>query len=221
MHGSKFFHLFSSLFVTTLIVSNIIAVKIGDFGGYFLPVAVVIFPVSYILGDIVTEVYGYAAMRRVIWIGFACNLIAVAAIAVAQLIPPAPFFSGQEAFVSILGSTPRILMASFAAYLIGGFVNSFVMSKMKIRTKGKMLWLRTIGSTIVGQGLDSAIFISIAFAGIFTQAELVTVILTQWAFKVLFEVAATPLTYVITGSLKKVEKIDAYDKKTNFNPLAF
>lgn len=221
MHGSKFFHLFSSLFVTTLIVSNIIAVKIGDFGGYFLPVAVVIFPVSYILGDIVTEVYGYAAMRRVIWIGFACNLIAVVTIAVAQLIPPAPFFVGQEAFVTILGSSFRILLASFTAYLVGGFVNSFIMSKMKIRMKGKKLWARTILSTIVGQGLDSAIFISIAFAGIFTQPELITVVLTQWAFKVLFEVIATPVTYVITGSLKKVEKIDAYDKNTNFNPLAF
>jgi uncharacterized integral membrane protein (TIGR00697 family) len=216
---TKFFPFLSSLFITTLIVSNIIAVKIGSFGGYFLPVAVIIFPVSYILGDILTEVYGYAATRRVLWTGFACNLHVVFAIWIARVIPAAPFYEGQTAFDTILGSTPRILAASFVAYLVGGFSNSFIMAKLKIATKGRFLWVRTITSTIVGEGLDSSIFITLAFANVFPGVQIVVLVLTQWIFKVLFEVISTPFTYGIVSFLKKKEQMDAYDVSTNFNPL--
>lgn len=217
----KYFPVLSSIFITTLIISNIIAVKIGSFGGYFLPVAVIVFPVSYILGDIITEVYGYTAMRRTIWTGFACNLLAVFVLWLAQLIPAAPFYQGQDAFVQVLSSTPRILAASFIAYLLGGFTNAFVLAKLKIKTQGKMLWLRTIGSTVIGEGLDSLVFITLAFTGVFPGDQMVTLILTQWIFKVLFETIATPITYAVTGMLKKAEQVDTYDLHTNFNPLQF
>lgn len=222
MQQSKFYQFISALFVTCLIISNIIAVKIGAFGwGKFLPVAVILFPVTYIIGDVLTEVYGYAAARRVIWTGFLCNLVAVIAILIAIRIPSAPFFAGQPAFESILGFTPRLLAASFAAYLVGQFANSLALAKMKIKTNGKYLWMRTIGSTIVGEGLDSLIFITLAFSGVFPAAAIPALILTQWIFKVLFEVILTPVTYLVVGYLKKAEQIDVYDHATNFSPVKF
>lgn len=217
---SKYYTLLSSLFVALLIVSNVIAVKIGSFGGYFLPVAVVVFPVSYIFSDVITEVYGFAAMRRVIWTGFLGNLIVVLAIALAIAILAAPFFEGQDAFMQVLGSTPRILVASFAAYLVGEFANAIILAKMKVSMKGKLLPVRTIISTIIGEGLDSAIFITLAFWGGFPPAVVGMMILTQWAFKVLFETLATPFTYALVQYLKKTESIDHYDTHTRFNPLA-
>ncbi len=213
--------LLSAIFVTTLIVSNIIAVKIGSFGGVFLPVAVVIFPVSYLLGDIITEVYGYAAMRRVIWTGFACNLLAVIAIWIGSVIPAAPFFEGQASYVQILGATPRILAASFIAYLVGEFANSTILAKLKIKTGGRHLWLRTISSTIIGEGLDSVLFITLAFGGIFGSDQIVSLVIAQWLFKVGFEVIATPLTYAVVMFVKRREGIDVYDHSTSFNPFKF
>ena len=219
MSNSKFYNLISALFVTCLIISNIIAVKIGAFGSYFLPVAVILFPLTYIIGDVLTEVYGYAAARKAIWTGFFCNLLAVIAICIAIKIPSAPFFTNQAAFQSILGFTPRFLVASFIAYLIGQFANSMVLSKMKVKMHGKHLWMRTIGSTIVGEGLDSAIFITLAFWGVMPGAVVGTLIVTQWIFKVLFETVLTPVTYVVVGYLKKAEKMDVYDKEMSFNPV--
>lgn len=221
MPQSKFYQFISALFVTCLIISNIIAVKIGAFGSYFLPVAVILFPITYIIGDVLTEVYGYAAARRAIWTGFACNLVAVVAIWVSIQIPSAPFFPNQKAFTDILGFTPRLLVASFFAYLVGQFVNSYVLAKLKIKTNGKYLWVRTIGSTIVGEGLDSLIFISLAFYGVMPNSVMGTLIVTQWIFKILFEIAATPLTYVVVGYLKKTEQMDVYDRAINFNPVKF
>lgn len=212
-HGFR--DLLSALFVTTLIVSNIIAVKIGSFGGIFLPVAVVIFPVSYILGDVITEVYGFSAMRRTIWLGFFCNLLAVIAFTIGQTIPSAPFFAGQDAYIQILGAAPRLLAASFIAYLIGEFANAAMLAKLKVKTRGKHLWLRTISSTVIGEGLDSFVFISLAFAGIMPAGQIHNLILAQWAFKVAFEIIATPLTYVAVGFLKRREGIDVYDARTN------
>ncbi|OGH88193.1 MAG: transporter [Candidatus Magasanikbacteria bacterium RIFOXYC2_FULL_42_28] len=220
MSNSKFYQLISALFVTCLIISNIIAVKIGAFGSYFLPVAVILFPITYIIGDILTEVYGYAAARRAIWTGFACNLLAVVAIYISIKIPSAPFFANQTAFEQILGFTPRLLVASFSAYLVGQFVNSMLLSKMKIKTQGKHLWARTIGSTVVGEGLDSLIFISLAFWGVMPVGVLGGLILTQWIFKVLFETVSTPFTYYFVSLLKKKEGVDVYDTETKFNPLA-
>lgn len=218
MTNSKYFPLFSAVFVTLLVISNIIAVKIGTFGKFFLPVAVIVFPITYIIADVVTEVYGFAAMRKTIWLGFLCNLLAVGAIWIGSKIPSAPFFQNQTAYDQILGFTPRLLIASFIAYLIGEFVNSLVLAKMKIKTRGKHLWMRTIGSTIIGEGLDSAIFITIAFYGAFPNADIGKLILTQWIFKVLFETIATPVTYAVVGFVKKKENIDIYDEHTNFNP---
>lgn len=168
-----------------------------------------------------TEVYGYGAARRVIWLGFACNLLAVIAIYLGGIAPAAPFWTQQPAYNSILGFAPRLLLASFIAYLVGEFTNSFVLAKLKIATKGRWLWTRTIGSTLVGEGLDTLIFISIAFGGIFSVQILLTTILTQWILKVAYEVVATPFTYLVVGFLKQREKLDTYDYRTNFSPILF
>ncbi len=208
-----------ALFVTTLITANITAVKLVGFFGLVLPAAVIVFPVSYILGDVLTEVYGYRAARHVIWLGFFCNLLAVIAIYLGGILPSAPFWQGQEAYETILGYTPRILAASFLAYLVGEFANAIVLAKMKVATNGRFLWSRTIGSTLVGQGLDSLVFIVLAFAGTIPASAMLAAVLTQWIVKSLYEALATPLTYLVVNRLKRSEGIDAYDRDTRFNPL--
>jgi queuosine precursor transporter len=224
----RWYTLITAVFVTTLIVSNIIAVKIVKIGPLFLPAAVILFPIAYIFGDILTEVYGYARARQVIWIGFFCNLLAVAAIWIAWLLPGAPFWTtglyetpaeAQQAYQAILGFTPRLLLASFLAYLVGEFLNSFVLAKLKVKTQGRFLWLRTISSTIIGQGADSLVFISVAFWGIFPPAAMGAAILSQWLFKVVFEILATPFTYWIVNALKRAEQEDYFDRETAFNPF--
>ena len=216
---SPWFVLVAALFVTCLITANIIAVKLVSLGGLILPAAVIIFPISYIVGDVLTEVYGYRRARQVIWLGFLCNLMAVTAIWLGGLLPAAPFWDGQAAYQRILGYTPRLLAASFLAYLVGEFANSFVLAKMKLATAGRWLWTRTIGSTLVGQGLDSLVFITIAFVGTIPLAGLAWVIVTQWLAKSAYEAAATPLTYVVVSFLKRREGVDVYDTETRFNPL--
>ncbi len=224
----RWYTFITALFVVTLVISNIIAVKVVRLFGLFLPSAVILFPIAYIFGDVLTEVYGYARARRVIWTGFFCNLVAVAAIYIGGLLPSAPFWSAgafkspetaQQAYQAILGFTPRLLLASFTAYLVGEFLNSFVLARLKVRTRGRFLWTRTISSTIVGEGADSAIFITVAFWGIFTPADIGLSILSQWAFKVIYETLATPLTYLVVNALKKVEHEDFFDQKTDFNPF--
>jgi queuosine precursor transporter len=219
----------TAVFVTTLIVSNIIAVKLVRIAGLILPAAVILFPVAYIFGDVLTEVYGYAAARRVIWTGFFCNLLAVVAMWLGGILPAASFWTAggfnsatqsQQAYQAILGFTPRLLLASFAAYLVGEFLNSFVMARLKLRTRGRFLWLRTITSTIIGEGADSAVFITTAFVGILAPGQLGITILSQWLFKVGYEVLATPLTYLIVNALKRAEDEDYYDRDTNFNPIS-
>jgi uncharacterized integral membrane protein (TIGR00697 family) len=221
--------LVTAIFVTVLIVSNIIAVKIVQIFGLVLPAAVVLFPVAYIFGDILTEVYGYRQARRVIWTGFFCNLLAVIAIWLGGALPAAPFWTAgvyqsaaeaQTAYQAILGFTPRLLAASFTAYLVGEFLNSFVLAKLKLRTQGRFLWVRTISSTIVGEGADSAIFLTLAFLGILPTAALVTAIFSQWFFKVTYEVLATPLTYLVVNTLKRAEGEDYFDVHTDFNPVS-
>lgn len=211
------FVIIAAIFVTCLISANIIAVKVISFGPLILPAAIIVFPLSYIFGDILTEVYGYHEARKVIWLGFACNLLFVLFAWAGQLLPPAPFWSDQSAYESILGYTPRLLAASFAGYLVGEFANSYVLARLKIRTRGRWLWTRTIGSTVVGQGLDSSIFITLAFIG--TPAFFPVVILYHWLSKVAIEAAATPFTYGLVNSLKKKESVDVYDYQTNFNPF--
>ncbi len=211
--------LLTAIFVTCLVIANITAVKLVSIFGLIVPAAVVIFPISYIFGDVLTEVYGYKQARRVIWLGFGCNLLAVVAIWLGEVLPAASFWDAQAAYVRILGFAPRLLLASFIAYLIGEFANSFVLAKLKIATRGRWLWTRTVSSTLVGQGLDSAVFITIAFAGIIPPDALLTAVVTQWLFKSAYEVIATPLTYALTNFLKRREGIDVFDVTTNFNPL--
>jgi len=218
--GSPLFVVVVAVFLTALITANIVAVKLISVAGLVLPAAVVIFPVSYIVGDVLTEVYGYRQARRVIWLGFLCNALAVAAIVVAEALPPAPFWDGQAAFERILGLTPRILAASALAYLAGEFANAAVLARMKVATRGRFLWARTIGSTVVGQGLDSTVFIVAAFAGTVATEALAAMVVTQWAVKTAYEAAATPVTYAVVGFLKRREGIDVYDAETPLNPLS-
>lgn len=209
----------TALFVTCLVTANTIATKLIAVGGVVLTAGIVIFPLSYVLGDVLTEVWGYTAARRVIWLGFACNALMVAAIWVGAELPAAPFWKGQGAYEEILGQTPRILLASFVAYLAGEFANAFVLAKLKILTRGRWLWTRTIGSTLVGQGFDTVIFVTLAFAGTVPARALGAIIVAQWAVKVAYEAAATPLTYATVAYLKASEHVDAYDYETDFNPI--
>ena len=216
---SNWFVVIVAIFITCLVAANITAVKLIDFYGLILPAAIFIFPLSYITGDVLTEVYGYRQARKVIWLGFFCNFIVVGAIWIGQILPSASFWDGQAAYERILGYTPRLVVASFLAYLVGEFANSFVLAKMKIATRGRWLWLRTIGSTLVGQGLDSAVFITLAFAGAIPGKGLAAAIVTQWLAKSTYEAAVTPLTYLVVNFLKRREGVDVYDRDTRFNPL--
>lgn len=209
----------TALFVTCLLTANTIAAKLVTIGGLTLTAGIVIFPISYVLGDVLTEVWGYAATRRVIWLGFACNALLVAAVWLGGELPAAPFWKGQPAYEEILGHAPRILLASFVAYLIGEFANAFVLARLKIATGGRWLWIRTIGSTVVGQGLDSVVFVTLAFAGSVPAVALAGIVGAQWAVKVAYEAAATPLTYAAVAWLKSREQIDTFDYHTDFNPL--
>jgi hypothetical protein len=218
MRSSGLFVAVAAFFVTTLVVSNIIAVKLVEVSGQVFPAGLVIFPLSYLLGDVLTEVYGFRAARAVIWLGFACSLLAVAAIQAAIHLPPAGFWSdNQGAYELTLGTTWRIFLASLAAYLVGEFANATVLARMKVATRGRWLWSRTIGSTVVGQGLDSLIFVTVAFAG--TGASLANPIVTTWLIKVGYEAAATPLTYAIVNALKRREGLDVFDADTRLTPL--
>jgi queuosine precursor transporter len=211
--------LVAGLFVATLVTSNVIAVKLTALGPFTVPAAIVIFPLAYLFGDVLTEVWGYATARLVIWTGFAANVVAVCFVAIAVAVPSSPAYADGDAYSSVLGMTPRIVVASLVAYLCGEFLNSFVLAKLKLATRGRMLWTRTIGSTLVGQGVDTVVFISIAFAGVLPFPVLRTVIRDQWILKVLYEVVATPLTYAVVTWLKRREGVAAYDRGTDFNPV--
>ncbi len=229
----RFFPAVTAIFVTCLLVSNVTAVKIAAFGpfpllgSFSLPAAVIIFPVSYIFGDVLTEVYGYAKARQAIWIGFGCNLLMVAAVWAGGLLPAAPFWTAgydspqaaQRAYDAILGFTPRLLLASFIAYLAGEFLNSMVLARLKVATAGRWLWLRTLSSTLVGQLADSGLFIAIAFSGTVPPGVLAGLICSQWLFKSAYEALATPLTYLAVNFLKRADRVDHYDRGTDFNPL--
>ncbi len=216
---SPWFVMIVALFITCLITANIIAVKLISLYGFILPAAILIFPLSYIIGDVLTDVYGYRQARRVIWLGFSCNFITVVAIWIGQMLPSASFWDGQASYERILGYAPRLLFASFLAYLVGEFSNAFVLAKMKIATKGRWLWLRTIGSTLIGQGLDSAIFMTLAFVGTIPLNALFSAVVIQWLAKSAYEAVATPFTYMVVNFLKKKEGIDTYDHDTRFNPF--
>lgn len=198
------------LFVTALVISNIIAVKLLEAADRVFDAGNILFPLTYVIGDVLTEVYGIRVARRVIVLGFACNVVAVGAIQAAVHLPPAEFWvENDAAFRSALGTTWRIFVASLVAYLVGELANSTVLARLKVATSGRFLWLRTISSTLVGQALDTSLFVSIAFAG--TGAPLAETIVTTWVIKVAWETAATPLTYGVVTYLKRAEGVDVYD----------
>ena len=209
----------TALFVAVLLISNIASAKIVQFGVLTFDGGTLLFPLSYIFGDILTEVYGYARSRKVIWLGFAAAiLMSVTFMAVGSL-PSAPEWTAQAAYDQILGFTPRIVLASLIAYFAGEFSNSFTLAKLKIKTQGRYLWVRTIGSTLIGQVVDTLIFSLIAFSGVIPGSLLITLIISNYVFKCGVEILFTPATYWITGWLKQQEKEDFYDVQTNFNPF--
>ncbi len=219
MKNFKYTDLITAAFAVVLILSNITSTKILSLGWFSFDGGTILFPLAYIFGDILTEVYGYARARRVIWIGFAMNVLMVAIFYIVGQLPPAMDWANQPAYDAILGVVPRIVLGSLMAYLFGEFLNSFILAKLKIKTAGKYLWLRTIGSTIVGQFADTTIFLLVAFAGVLPWDLLWVVWISNYIFKVGVEIALLPATYRVVGWLKKKESEDFYDKDTNFNPL--
>lgn len=217
----RFYEYVMAAFVAILLLSNIIgAAKLSTVAGYTFGAGILFFPVSYVIGDVLTEVYGYARARRVIWTGFAALIFMAFMSYVVVAMPPAATWEGQAAYEQVFGSTWRIVLASIIAFWAGEFVNSFILAKMKVWTKGKALWSRTIGSTVFGQGVDSLIFYPIAFLGIWETQDVLTVIVTNWLLKVLWEAALTPVTYIVVGRLKQAEGVDLFDTDTNFSPFA-
>ncbi len=216
----RYYDLVLAGFVTVYLCSNLIGpAKAVTVAGFTFGAGVLFFPISYIFGDILTEVYGYARARRVIWAGFGAMAFASLMATVVVALPPAKDWLFQDAYQTVFGQTPRIVAASLIAFFAGEFVNSYVLAKMKIWTEGRWLWTRTIGSTLAGEGVDSLIFYPLAFFGVWDNALLVTVLFTNYVLKVLVEVVMTPITYKVVGWLKRVEDEDYYDRKTDFNPF--
>jgi uncharacterized integral membrane protein (TIGR00697 family) len=223
----RFYDLVMAAFVAILLLSNVLGagkvavVHLPLIGAWPFGAGILFFPVSYVIGDVLTEVYGYARARRVIWVGFAATVFMAFMSWVVVALPPAPDWTNQAAYETVFGQVPRIVFASMCAFWAGEFVNSYVLARMKVWSGGRHLWMRTIGSTVVGQGVDSLIFYPLAFLGAAGwSGELVlTVLFTQWALKVAWEVLLTPVTYAIVGELKRAEGIDVFDRSTDFSPF--
>jgi len=217
---SRLYVILGCLFVTCLLISNMVAGKLITVLGKALPAAVILFPITYIFGDVLTEVYGFKRSRLIIWTGFACNLLMAVIFMLVVALPYPEFWGQQEAYAVVLGMTPRVVVASLVGYFLGEFANSAVLSKMKLLTRGKWLFSRTIGSTIVGEGIDTVVFITIAFAGTVTSSVLLSMIAAQYIFKVVYEILVTPLTYLVVGWVKKKEGVDVYDWGVKYNPFS-
>ena len=214
------FDVVMAAFVAILLLSNLIgAAKLATVGGFTFGAGILFFPIGYVIGDVLTEVYGYAHARRCIWVGFSALLFMAFMSWVVVSLPPAAGWSGQEAYESVFGQVPRIVLASIVAFWAGEFVNSFVLARMKIMTHGKYLWTRTIGSTVFGQAVDSVIFYPLAFLGVWSTSQVLTVMLTNWALKVSWEAVLTPVTYMVVGWLKRHEGVDIFDRNTDFTPF--
>jgi queuosine precursor transporter len=217
----RYYDLVMAAFVTVLLCANLIgASKVATLFGFTFGAGVLFFPISYVFGDILTEVYGYARARKVVWAGFGAMIFASFMSAVILAFPPAEGWPHQAAFETVFGGTWRIVGASLVAYFSGEFCNSFVLAKLKLRTEGRFLWLRTIGSTIVGEAVDSAIFYPLAFLGIWSSDLVLKVMLTNYVLKVLWEVFMTPFTYGIVNFLKRAEHEDYFDRNTDFTPFS-
>lgn len=215
----RYYDLVMVAFVAILMISNVASTKILVLGPLTFDGGTILFPLSYIFGDVLTEVYGYARSRRVIWAGFGATALMAAVFALVGALPPAPDWENQAAYEAILGLTPRIVAASLVAFWAGSFANAWVMARLKLVTQGRWLWTRTIASTLVGEGLDTLLFVIIAFAGVLTPGLLVAVIASNYVFKVGIEALATPITYRIVNGLKGAEDEDYYDYGTDFNPF--
>ncbi len=216
----KHFETIATFFVSVLLISNIVSTKIVDFGPFTFDGGTLLFPLSYIFGDVLTEVYGYKKTKKVIWLGFVSALLLSLSVIVIGKLPADPNWGNQQAYDAILGLTPRIVLASLVAYFFGEFSNSFILAKLKIYTKGKFLFVRTISSTLVGELLDTVIFVTIAFYGSLDNSLLFTILISNYLFKIGVEIIFTPLTYKIVAWLKKEEDEDYYDKDTDFNPFS-
>ena len=229
-HRFKYYDIAMAAFVAILICSNLIGaaklvqffepIKVGSLELGVFGAGILFFPLSYVLGDVLTEVYGYSRARRVVWVGFAAALFMSFMAFVVVSMPAAPGWEGQEAYEEVFGLTPRIVFASMIAFWAGELSNAFVMARMKVWSGGKHLWQRTIGSTVVGQGVDSLLFYPIAFLGVWSTGQVITVLITNYLLKVLWEAALTPVTYKIVGALKRAEGVDVYDNDTNFSPFS-
>jgi uncharacterized integral membrane protein (TIGR00697 family) len=221
----EYFDFVMAAFVAIILLSNVLgagkiaSIDIPGVGAWPFGAGILFFPLSYVIGDVLTEVYGYGRARRCIWAGF-CALLFMAFMSwVVVALPPDSSWGGQAAYEAVFGQVPRIVFASMVAFWAGEFVNSFVLAKMKVWTKGRHLWTRTIGSTVVGQGIDSLLFYPLAFYGVLDNATLVTVLLTQWVLKVAWEALLTPATYAVVGFLKRREGVEVFDENTDFTPF--
>lgn len=223
----RFYDVVMAAFVVILLLSNVLGagkvavIDLPAIGPWPFGAGILFFPVSYVIGDVLTEVYGYARARRVIWVGTAATIFMAGMAWVVVALPPAPDWTNQAAYETIFGQVPRIVFASLCAFWAGEFVNAYVLARMKVASGGRHLWMRTIGSTVVGQAVDSLIFYPLAFLGAagWTPQLVVTVLFTQWALKVAWEVLLTPLTYLVVGGLKRAEGLDVYDRETDFTPF--
>jgi queuosine precursor transporter len=220
MKHYRYLDLIMALFVAVLLISNVASSKILNLGPFTFDGGTILFPVSYIFGDVLTEVYGYRRSRRVIWTGFACTALMAVTFAVVGALPPAAGWENQAAYDAILGWTPRIVLGSLLGFWAGEFSNSFVLARLKVLTGGRWLWTRTIGSTLVGEGVDTVIFATVAFLGVLPGDLLAALIVSNYVFKVGVEVLATPATYAAVTALKAAEGEDFYDRGTDFNPFA-
>ena len=215
----KYLSTLLTIFVAVLLISNVVGQKLCLIGGFKIGGANLLFPLTYIFGDVFTEVYGYAASRRAIWLGFLCSGLLSAMGLIMVALPPHPEWHNQEAYATIFGFVPKMVLASLIAYWCGEFTNSFTLAKLKVLTRGKRLWVRTISSTVVGQLVDTTVFLTLAFGATLGFNSLLELIVTSYSFKVIYEVLATPLTYWVVNTLKRIEGIDAYDFNTDFNPF--
>jgi len=216
----RYFEVIMAVFVAVLLISNIASTKITQIGIFTLDGGTLLFPLTYIFGDVLTEVYGFRRARKVIWTGFACALLMSLTLAVVGYLPAASGFENQDAYMKILGQAPRIVLASLIAYFFGEFSNSFILAKLKVKMQGKWLWVRTIGSTLIGELLDSVIFVTIAFYGVLPNELVLSLIVFNYIFKTSIEILFTPATYAIIKFLKRHEKEDYFDENTNFNPFS-
>ncbi|HTQ54297.1 MAG TPA: queuosine precursor transporter [Bryobacteraceae bacterium] len=215
----RYYDLLVHIFVVILLVSNLVGQKITAVGPFRISGALLFFPITYIFGDVFTEVYGYGASRRAIWIGFFASALLAAMGLVCVALPPAPGWDGQRAFARVFNFVPRLIVASLVAFWCGEFANSFVLAKMKLLTRGRFLWTRTVGSTVAGQAVDTFVVTVLAFGGSLSTATIANLVMSGYLAKVLYEVAATPMTYAVVNFLKRQEGVDAFDHQTNFNPF--